>query len=60
MESFIFGEVLKYVYMAHLPEGTNDAFQVAKDGQNRFVFNTEAHPVKVHRTDKQNRQKPRK
>lgn len=51
MESFIFGEVLKYVYIAFLEDG---AFQVARDGANSFVFNTEAHPVKVHRTNKQN------
>jgi len=43
-ESFWFAEVLKYSYMIHAEDAE---WQVAKDGVNKFVFNTEAHPVKV-------------
>ncbi|KAF2261697.1 mannosyl-oligosaccharide 1,2-alpha-mannosidase precursor [Lojkania enalia] len=44
MESFWFAEVLKYSYLIFAEE--ND-WQVAKDGVNKWVFNTEAHPFKV-------------
>lgn len=43
-ESFWFAEVLKYSYLIHAPEAE---YQVSKDGKNLFVFNTEAHPMKV-------------
>lgn len=43
-ESFIFAEVLKYVYLAH---SDDEAWQVQKGNGNKFVFNTEAHPVQV-------------
>ncbi|USW55058.1 Putative glycoside hydrolase family 47, six-hairpin glycosidase-like superfamily [Septoria linicola] len=43
-ESFWFAEVLKYSYLIHAPEAE---WQVSKDGKNLFVYNTEAHPVKV-------------
>ncbi|KAI1981985.1 Mannosyl-oligosaccharide alpha-1,2-mannosidase 1B [Ophidiomyces ophidiicola] len=44
-ESFLFAEVMKYAYMIY----TNDApWHVAGPGQkNQFVYNTEAHPVRV-------------
>ncbi|PSN68004.1 glycoside hydrolase [Corynespora cassiicola Philippines] len=43
-ESFWFAEVLKYSYLTFAPD---DEWQVSKDGQNTWVFNTEAHPFKV-------------
>ncbi|CAE7013269.1 hypothetical protein CFE70_002346 [Pyrenophora teres f. teres 0-1] len=43
-ESFWFAEVLKYSYMIHAEDAK---WQVGKDGVNEFVFNTEAHPVRV-------------
>ncbi|KAJ4304768.1 maturation of Asn-linked oligosaccharides protein [Kalmusia sp. IMI 367209] len=43
-ESFWFAEVLKYSYLIHAPEAE---WQVSKDGENSWVFNTEAHPFKV-------------
>ncbi|RMZ66498.1 mannosyl-oligosaccharide alpha-12-mannosidase 1B [Pyrenophora seminiperda CCB06] len=43
-ESFWFAEVLKYSYMIHAGDAD---WQVGKNGTNKFVFNTEAHPVKV-------------
>ncbi|EDU39520.1 mannosyl-oligosaccharide 12-alpha-mannosidase precursor [Pyrenophora tritici-repentis] len=43
-ESFWFAEVLKYSYMIHAGDAE---WQVGKNGVNEFVFNTEAHPVKV-------------
>ena len=46
MESFWFAEVLKYSYLIQT-EG-DEEWQVAQTGEeNRWVFNTEAHPVKV-------------
>ena len=46
MESFWFAEVLKYSYLIQTDGG--EEWQVAKTGEeNRWVFNTEAHPVKV-------------
>jgi mannosyl-oligosaccharide alpha-1,2-mannosidase len=44
-ESFWFAEVMKYSYMIQM-EGDADV-HVKKDGKNKFVFNTEAHPVAV-------------
>ncbi|GFF23440.1 probable mannosyl-oligosaccharide alpha-1,2-mannosidase 1B [Aspergillus udagawae] len=46
-ESFLFAEVLKYAYLTHAPE---DEWQVQRGDGNKFVFNTEAHPVRVHHT----------
>ncbi|OJJ45633.1 hypothetical protein ASPZODRAFT_69265 [Penicilliopsis zonata CBS 506.65] len=61
-ESFLFAEVLKYSYLIHAPGKsfrcgmrpnarltcTEDEWQIqAGDGQNTFVFNTEAHPIRV-------------
>ncbi|EEH34358.2 mannosyl-oligosaccharide alpha-1,2-mannosidase [Paracoccidioides lutzii Pb01] len=43
-ESFLFAEVMKYAYMTFAPEAS---WQVAREGKNKFVFNTEAHPLKV-------------
>ncbi|KXT07816.1 hypothetical protein AC579_9333 [Pseudocercospora musae] len=43
-ESFWFAEVLKYSYLIHSPDRE---WQVNYNGSNQFVFNTEAHPVKV-------------
>ena len=46
-ESFWFAEVLKYAYLIQAPDAE---WQVGKDGVNEWVFNTEAHPVKVKKT----------
>lgn len=43
-ESFWFAEVLKYSYLIQAGEAE---WQVGRDGVNEWVFNTEAHPVKV-------------
>lgn len=43
-ESFLFAEVMKYAYIIHLPDAE---WQVDSNGVNKFVFNTEAHPLKV-------------
>lgn len=43
-ESFWFAEVLKYSYLIQAGEAE---WQVGKDGVNEWVYNTEAHPVKV-------------
>ncbi|KAL6713454.1 Mannosyl-oligosaccharide alpha-1,2-mannosidase 1B [Lecanora helva] len=45
-ESFLFAEVLKYSYLIHAPDA---AFQVQNGTEQQFVFNTEAHPLKVVR-----------
>ena len=39
MESFFLAETLKYLYLIFAPEETLDL--------NKFVFNTEAHPLKI-------------
>ncbi|KAL4871227.1 mannosyl-oligosaccharide alpha-1,2-mannosidase 1B [Aspergillus spectabilis] len=44
-ESFLFAEVLKYIYLSFAPE---DEWQVQKGNGNTFVYNTEAHPFKVY------------
>ncbi|KAL2863737.1 glycoside hydrolase family 47 protein [Aspergillus lucknowensis] len=44
-ESFLFAEVLKYIYLTFAPEGE---WQVKKGSGNTFVYNTEAHPFKVY------------
>ena len=43
-ESFLFAEVMKYAYLIQAADGP---WQVNYQGQNQFVFNTEAHPLKV-------------
>lgn len=51
-ESFWFAEVLKYCYLIF--DDGNDAaladVHVDGDGKNKFVYNTEAHPVRVFRS----------
>jgi mannosyl-oligosaccharide alpha-1,2-mannosidase len=44
-ESFWFAEVMKYAYIIHAPDAE---WQVNSGGKNKWVFNTEAHPLKVH------------
>ena len=59
-ESFLFAEVMKYSYLIHAPvssshssvirvaDRSQDApYQVSSNGQNKWVFNTEAHPLIV-------------
>jgi mannosyl-oligosaccharide alpha-1,2-mannosidase len=60
-DSFLFAEVMKYSYLIHAPvshqalkefercidESQDNVFQTNHNGVNEFVFNTEAHPVKV-------------
>lgn len=43
-ESFWFAEVLKYSYLVQAPDAE---WQVGGGGRDKWVFNTEAHPVKV-------------
>ncbi|KAL8745949.1 MAG: hypothetical protein Q9190_001976 [Brigantiaea leucoxantha] len=44
-ESFLFAEVMKYAFLIH----TDDAdWQVSTSGPDEFVFNTEAHPIRVY------------
>ncbi|KAK4619976.1 Mannosyl-oligosaccharide alpha-1,2-mannosidase [Fulvia fulva] len=43
-ESFWFAEVLKYSYLIHAEDAE---WQVNYEGKNEFVYNTEAHPMKV-------------
>ncbi|KAF2153158.1 glycoside hydrolase family 47 protein [Myriangium duriaei CBS 260.36] len=43
-DSFFFAEVLKYAYLIHAPDAD---YQVKNSKDQLFVFNTEAHPVKV-------------
>ena len=43
-ESFWFAEVMKYAYIIHAPDAE---WQVNSGGKNEWVFNTEAHPLKV-------------
>ncbi|KAF2502572.1 putative 1,2-alpha-mannosidase [Lophium mytilinum] len=43
-ESFWYAEVMKYAYLIHAPEAE---WQVDGNGNNKWVFNTEAHPFKV-------------
>ncbi|KAF2094197.1 putative 1,2-alpha-mannosidase [Rhizodiscina lignyota] len=44
-ESFLFAEVMKYSYLIFAEDAE---YQVDFHGENQFVFNTEAHPLKVH------------
>lgn len=43
-ESFFFAEVMKYSYLIQAPEAP---WQVSADKDNTYVFNTEAHPIKI-------------
>ena len=43
-ESFFFAEVMKYSYMIHAEDAD---WQVKADQTNKFVFNTEAHPMRI-------------
>ena len=43
-ESFLFAEVFKYAYLIHTED---DVWQVNSKKGNQYVFNTEAHPLKV-------------
>ncbi|KAI9839207.1 MAG: maturation of Asn-linked oligosaccharides protein [Sarea resinae] len=43
-ESFLFAEVMKYAYLIHTEDA---AWQVQAGAAQSFVFNTEAHPLKV-------------
>jgi hypothetical protein len=44
-ESFLFAEVLKYSYL--IQSDQDDEWHVNHNGVNEWVFNTEAHPMKV-------------
>ncbi|EPS25400.1 Mannosyl-oligosaccharide alpha-1,2-mannosidase [Penicillium oxalicum] len=46
-ESFLFAEVMKYSYIIHAEDAE---WQVQTGKKNSFVFNTEAHPVRVQHT----------
>ncbi|KAF2151606.1 glycoside hydrolase family 47 protein [Myriangium duriaei CBS 260.36] len=46
--SFFFAETLKYAYLIHAPDAD---YQVKKDKRQLFVFNTEAHPLKVFHSE---------
>ncbi|KAF2628238.1 glycoside hydrolase family 47 protein [Macroventuria anomochaeta] len=46
MESFWFAEVLKYSYLIQVDDDA--PWQVSKAGNNKWVWNTEAHPVRVY------------
>ncbi|KAJ5292033.1 CAZyme family GH47 [Penicillium angulare] len=46
-ESFLFAEVMKYSYLAHAEDAE---WQVQAGDKNTFVFNTEAHPMRVKHT----------
>lgn len=43
-DSFLFAEVLKYSYLI---QAADSPWDVNYDGSNQYVFNTEAHPLKV-------------
>ncbi|KAJ3497747.1 hypothetical protein NLG97_g1661 [Lecanicillium saksenae] len=45
-ESYFFAEVLKYSYLIHAEDG---AWQVKADQTNQFVYNTEAHPIRINK-----------
>ncbi|KAJ6098379.1 hypothetical protein N7499_002753 [Penicillium canescens] len=46
-ESFLYAEVMKYAYLVHAEDSP---WQVQKGNKNTFVFNTEAHPIRVAHT----------
>lgn len=46
MESFWFAEVLKYAYLIFADESD---VQLKPHGGNKYVFNTEAHPMRIRR-----------
>ncbi len=43
-QSFFLAETLKYLYLIFAPDAP---FQVQADKPNTYVFNTEAHPVRI-------------
>lgn len=43
-ESFMFAETFKYLYMIQAEEAP---WQVSASRDNQFVFNTEAHPIRI-------------
>lgn len=45
MESFWFAEVLKYSYLIQVDDDAD--WQVSRDGVNKWVYNTEAHPLRI-------------
>jgi mannosyl-oligosaccharide alpha-1,2-mannosidase len=46
MESFWFAEVLKYSYLIQVDDDAE--WQVSRFGDNKWVWNTEAHPVRIY------------
>ncbi|KAF9691060.1 hypothetical protein EKO04_011004 [Ascochyta lentis] len=46
MESFWFAEVLKYSYLIQVDDDAE--WQVSRSGDNKWVWNTEAHPVRIY------------
>jgi mannosyl-oligosaccharide alpha-1,2-mannosidase len=46
MESFWFAEVLKYSYLIQVDDDAE--WQVSQSGNNKWVWNTEAHPLRVY------------
>ncbi|CAD0113795.1 unnamed protein product [Aureobasidium uvarum] len=46
-ESFVFAEVMKYVYLAHLGDAPYHVQDSRTGIKNTWVFNTEAHPLRV-------------
>ena len=48
-DSFFFAEVLKYAFLIQTDDGLGGV-QVEEGGVNEWVFNTEAHPVRVRGT----------
>ncbi|UPX12946.1 Mannosyl-oligosaccharide 1,2-alpha-mannosidase [Ascochyta rabiei] len=46
MESFWFAEVLKYSYLIQVDDDAE--WQVSRSGSNKWVLNTEAHPVRIY------------
>jgi len=44
-ESFLFSETLKYLFLI-FDDGTAE-WHVSDAGKNKWVFNTEAHPLRV-------------
>ncbi|KAG9670138.1 alpha-1,2-mannosidase, partial [Aureobasidium melanogenum] len=46
-ESFVFAEVMKYVYLIHLEDAPYHIQDSQTGVENTWVFNTEAHPLRV-------------
>ena len=47
MQSFMLAEVLKYQYLIQAPHEGVWNVEYGPDNKNYFVFNTEAHPIRV-------------